>query len=196
MSSSEFALVGGDPSLDLVNTLVHHFDPGGPYDLLESPLMVLDWYEAVELIDPAARVSLHSRAKTMLSSARDVRTHLDTLYRSVIANKFGRPLDEAIAGLNAFLARGCERVTLRRERIEFHREIHLDIAGFGDPVIRVVHCAAKRLAHLEPNRLRECANPDCDLIFYDETRNGQRRWCDMATCGNRLKQARHRTRLA
>jgi predicted RNA-binding Zn ribbon-like protein len=31
-------------------------------------------------------------------------------------------------------------------------------------------------------------------VFYDTSRTGRRRWCDMATCGNRAKAARHRAR--
>jgi predicted RNA-binding Zn ribbon-like protein len=32
-------------------------------------------------------------------------------------------------------------------------------------------------------------------VFLDTTKNGRRRWCDMATCGNRAKAARHRAKL-
>jgi predicted RNA-binding Zn ribbon-like protein len=32
-------------------------------------------------------------------------------------------------------------------------------------------------------------------VFFDNTKNGRRRWCDMATCGNRAKAARHREKL-
>ena len=39
-----------------------------------------------------------------------------------------------------------------------------------------------------------CANDTCRWIFYDTSRTGRRRWCDMATCGNRAKAARHRAR--
>jgi predicted RNA-binding Zn ribbon-like protein len=34
----------------------------------------------------------------------------------------------------------------------------------------------------------------CRWVFYDESRAGKRRWCDMASCGNRAKAARHRAR--
>jgi predicted RNA-binding Zn ribbon-like protein len=193
---SDFALVGGDPSLDLVNTLVHHFDPSGPYELLDEPSTLLDWYEAVELIDTDARDSLSRRGKSLLASARDARAHLDTIYRSVIAQQVGRRIDDAIVELNGVLGGGRECVSIRRDRGAFHRDVTLEIVGFGDPIVQVAHCAAERLANLDALRLRECANPECDLIFYDVTRNGQRRWCDMSTCGNRLKQARHRLQSA
>jgi predicted RNA-binding Zn ribbon-like protein len=31
-------------------------------------------------------------------------------------------------------------------------------------------------------------------VFFDSSPTGRRRWCDMATCGNRAKAARHRAR--
>jgi predicted RNA-binding Zn ribbon-like protein len=43
-------------------------------------------------------------------------------------------------------------------------------------------------------RLRACANPDCRWVFYDRSRNQQGNWCDMAVCGNRLKNRRLRAR--
>jgi predicted RNA-binding Zn ribbon-like protein len=33
------------------------------------------------------------------------------------------------------------------------------------------------------------------LWFYDTTRNGTRRWCSMAICGNRAKAHRHYDRV-
>jgi predicted RNA-binding Zn ribbon-like protein len=37
--------------------------------------------------------------------------------------------------------------------------------------------------------VRRCANPECRLFFYDDSRTRQRRWCSMAVCGNRHKVA-------
>jgi predicted RNA-binding Zn ribbon-like protein len=41
-------------------------------------------------------------------------------------------------------------------------------------------------------RVRVCANPDCSFVFYDESRNGSRRWCDVRACGNLMRVRRHR----
>jgi predicted RNA-binding Zn ribbon-like protein len=41
--------------------------------------------------------------------------------------------------------------------------------------------------HLAP--LKRCANRECRLFFYDDSRTRQRRWCSMAVCGNRHKVA-------
>jgi predicted RNA-binding Zn ribbon-like protein len=37
--------------------------------------------------------------------------------------------------------------------------------------------------------IRLCANPRCGLFFYDASRTHRRRWCSMASCGNRSKVA-------
>ena len=44
------------------------------------------------------------------------------------------------------------------------------------------------------DRFRVCANDQCRWAFFDESRAGRRRWCDMSSCGNRAKAARHRAR--
>jgi len=43
-------------------------------------------------------------------------------------------------------------------------------------------------------RLRECANPNCPLLFVDTSRPGKRQWCSMRRCGNLEKTARYRAR--
>jgi predicted RNA-binding Zn ribbon-like protein len=43
----------------------------------------------------------------------------------------------------------------------------------------------------DATRVRACAHPDCVLHFYDTSPKRSRRWCSMASCGNRAKAARH-----
>jgi predicted RNA-binding Zn ribbon-like protein len=42
--------------------------------------------------------------------------------------------------------------------------------------------------------LLACANGDCQWAFYDRSRNHGGTWCDMATCGNKLKNRDFRAR--
>jgi predicted RNA-binding Zn ribbon-like protein len=44
-------------------------------------------------------------------------------------------------------------------------------------------------------QVKACEGPACTLLFADHTRGHARRWCSMALCGNRAKQAAHRSRL-
>ena len=39
--------------------------------------------------------------------------------------------------------------------------------------------------------VRRCTNSKCVWLFIDASKNATRRWCDMASCGNRAKSRRH-----
>lgn len=43
-------------------------------------------------------------------------------------------------------------------------------------------------------RLKACRNPDCQWAFYDRSHSQRGAWCDMAVCGNRIKNRRLRER--
>jgi predicted RNA-binding Zn ribbon-like protein len=45
-------------------------------------------------------------------------------------------------------------------------------------------------------RLKLCGNPDCQWAFYDRSHSRQGAWCDMASCGNRVKNRNLRARRA
>jgi len=45
-------------------------------------------------------------------------------------------------------------------------------------------------------RLKVCANRGCGAVFYDESRNGSRRWHDVKVCGNAVNLRASRARRA
>jgi predicted RNA-binding Zn ribbon-like protein len=55
----------------------------------------------------------------------------------------------------------------------------------------IAESAADMLCHGDVALVKRCNNPACILYFYDTTKNHARRWCSMATCGNRMKAAAH-----
>ena len=44
------------------------------------------------------------------------------------------------------------------------------------------------------DRLKACRNPGCRWAFYDASKNGMGRWCNMQVCGARHKMRRYRER--
>jgi len=46
------------------------------------------------------------------------------------------------------------------------------------------------------DRLKLCSNPDCRWAFYDRSHSRRGAWCDMASCGNRVKNRNLRARRA
>jgi len=83
----------------------------------------------------------------------------------------------------------ADGTTIRMERT---------LAGHGAlPALASVAAAAGVLATSVPaERLRRCASDECARWFVDSSKGGRRRWCSMATCGNRAKAARYRARHA
>ncbi|MFI1165138.1 CGNR zinc finger domain-containing protein [Streptomyces sp. NPDC020801] len=68
---------------------------------------------------------------------------------------------------------------------------------FADPSWGPAWLAARNYLELlatAPDRIRACAHESCILHFFDTSRNGTRRWCSMAACGNRAKASRHYAR--
>jgi predicted RNA-binding Zn ribbon-like protein len=76
--------------------------------------------------------------------------------------------------------------------------VHVDHRHVGDPIddalARLADPLVTELTAGQPERIKVCASETCEWLFYDVSRTGRRRWCDMATCGNRAKAARHRAR--
>jgi predicted RNA-binding Zn ribbon-like protein len=76
--------------------------------------------------------------------------------------------------------------------------VDVDHRHVGDPVddalARLCDPLVAELTGGSPERIRICDNDRCRWVFYDTSRTGRRRWCDMSTCGNRAKAARHRAK--
>lgn len=76
--------------------------------------------------------------------------------------------------------------------------VAVDHRHVGDPIddalARLCDPLVSELTGGDPERIKICDNDRCRWVFYDTSRTGRRRWCDMATCGNRAKAARHRAK--
>lgn len=184
--------------LDYVNT--DDVRRGARVDLLRDFETLVRWMEASGVFD-GERASLMRRrahqqpagAAAALVDARRVRSALRALAERGAA--FEGLRNAALAEINRVLGRSA--VT---RRVEFRTDGSFTRAfvpvgdAFAGLMIPIVESAAEALIHGELNRVRRCGDPRCPRVFYDSTRNGRRRWCDMSTCGNRAKAARFRAK--
>ena len=95
------------------------------------------------------------------------------------------------------------RAVHARQEIELVTEpdgVNVDQRHVGDPIddalARLAEPLVTELTAGHPERIRVCASDTCQWVFYDASRTSRRRWCDMATCGNRAKAARHRAKMS
>jgi len=192
-----FAFVAERLWLDFVNT-----DTGARgTDALHDFGRFVSWLEAAHVLDAERASNMQRRALqqpagalAVLGDARRVRAVLRALAERG-AGADGARLD-ALSEINRVLGRsaGTRRVELRDDGT-FVRAFVAVGDAFAGLLIPIVESAADALILAELERVRRCADPRCGRVFQDETKNGRRRWCDMATCGNRAKAARHRMKL-
>jgi predicted RNA-binding Zn ribbon-like protein len=191
-----FQYVGGDPALDLINT-VDWTSRGPENERLESFEQLTRWAEGAGVIDAATARRLrrlgeaHPRtALAALASGLQARGTLRELFGAIARGdsaepelaRFNRLLREALDGLDIAPADGTGyRWHWRGEE--------------SDPralVWRVLWSAARLLRSDEIGDVRMCDGDDCGWMYVDRSRNGFRRWCQMRTCGTREKSRRRR----
>ena len=78
--------------------------------------------------------------------------------------------------------------------------IMLLTAAGPDPAASALSAVARDAIALfttaDARRLRECASPECGLLFLDLSRPGRRRWCSSSACGSKARAAAYRRRRA
>lgn len=66
----------------------------------------------------------------------------------------------------------------------------------ADAMSAIARDAIELLTGPTAHRVKECANPECEIVFVDTSPPGARRWCAMGRCGNLLKNRDYRSRRA
>jgi predicted RNA-binding Zn ribbon-like protein len=194
---TSFAFVGERLWLDFVNSELSSRNTDALYDF-ES---LVQWLEAATLLDGERASGMRRRAvqqpagaAASLIDARRVRASLRTLAERGVSSE--RIRLDALGEINRVLGRsaGTRRVDLRTDG-SFVRSFVPVGDAFAGLVIPIVESAADALIAGELARVRRCADSRCARVFFDTTKNGRRRWCDMSSCGNRAKAARHREKV-
>lgn len=102
---------------------------------------------------------------------------------------------DGLAALNAFMeAAPVQRRLVPQEDAGYRLEVGPAGGGWTAVLGEVAASFARTLAEMDPARIRLCANPDCRWAFYDDTRNGKKRFCEPTTCGNLMRVRRFRAR--
>ncbi len=191
--------------LDFINTL--HFSgshahrramPEEDHDHLVSPQAALDWLVDHDLMHAAARDALVEEYRGSPKEGAQALARLCRLrsaMRGLLESADGHHAPE-LADLGE--VNRAMRTHYVYELVPAADGVSLEHRHQGDPVdgamARLAESIARELIQGTPERLRVCDNPGCRWVFADTSRTGRRRWCDMATCGNRAKVARHRAR--
>ena len=206
--------IADNRGLDFLNTIAVPVDT--KVEWLASGEDLLSWLKQSELapddvLDAFRKSALPGELDGIAAQARALRDW----FKPFVYEHMGKALEPSalreLEALNRLLARDAEfgqivvRQRLRAQRHNRGREKR-EISGLAWRRLRrwqspelLLFPIARSLAELvcteDFTYVKACAGPECTLLFIDRTRGRARRWCSMAVCGNRVKQAAHRNRL-
>jgi predicted RNA-binding Zn ribbon-like protein len=185
--TESFARIGNNLSADFINTVVSFDHDGGT---LRSAGDVVDFLTATGAIESGEAKRVRAQLTTVAAKARFLATALElraAVTAAFTAMEAHRKLpDDSLGTINAILAAdaGFEQLAQRDGGYRLERR-----RAHDDPKIALVPIArdvARLLATPNPP-VRHCAGDACVRHFYDDSRTGRRRWCEMSICGNRAK---------
>jgi predicted RNA-binding Zn ribbon-like protein len=188
-------------AIDFVNSIATPAD--ARVDWIDSGEGLLCWLAQARLLSTDEAKSLRKRmASRELDAVAAEARRLREWFRGFVVKHKGRSLSSSalaeLGPLNRLLERDekYDQIAVRRRD------------GDADLAIRPVRRWRSPAALLSPigealarfvceedlADVKACEGPGCTLMFVDHTRGRARRWCSMAMCGNRAKQAALRRR--
>jgi predicted RNA-binding Zn ribbon-like protein len=167
----------------LVQSFVNTYEADTGVDLLEDLDTGRSWLTEAGLLDGVPLTAAE------LESARDVRESIRAL---LVHNGGGdSPTHGQLEPLRALAAASRFRPLVRDEGlIDLSAEIGTESVRLTDLIL--ITRDAQRDGSWK--RLKACRNDECLWAFYDRSHAGRGAWCDMATCGNRIKNRKLRSR--
>ncbi|MFG3052520.1 CGNR zinc finger domain-containing protein [Kitasatospora sp. NPDC048239] len=205
---STFPLIGGRPCLNFVATLGRRH--GTPLERLPDTDALTRWLTEAHLVPaagdtkaatdappPTTPTTLTTTTRATTGELTDARSLREAVYRLLRAAMDGQqPLPEDVAQVNKVAA---DPDLAPQLAITTSESASLELTWRATNGVRAALSAVARDAALLVggpllDRVKECENPNCSLLFLDDSQARRRRWCSMDRCGNLAKVTGYRTR--
>ena len=190
-----FEFIAGSLCLDFANT-IHDSRAEDNEEELHAISDLLHWAREARLLpwaDCDRLAAYYDRnpreASTALAKGTAIRDLLLSIF-ATIANGGSVPAQH-LSALNSALAQAPALLRVHKHSRRIETEWTSANDGVQQIFFAVLSSAAELLASDRLARVRECRSNVCTWLFVDESRNRSRRWCDMSSCGNRMKARRH-----
>ena len=193
--------ISGSLGLDFLNTLATPVDT--QVDWIDDGDGLLSWLEQAHLVPAKVVKELKARAlpgelEAVAAQARNLREW----FRGFLRARSGRRLStddlRELEPLNRLLGRDEQFFQVAVETSEGASVLELNTLrrwrSAESLLLPIGEEIARFLCSGDFEHVKACEGSTCTLLFVDRTRGRARRWCSMAICGNRAKQAAHRDR--
>lgn len=126
-------------------------------------------------------------------SLLQLREHMRSIVETVVAGGAVKEADLDALNQALALAPAHMRVT-KAEGTGYRLDSVSAVEGWPFVMGQIAGSFAELLTSQDVQRIKICDNEDCRWVFFDESRNRARRWCDDKMCGNLMKVRRFRER--
>jgi predicted RNA-binding Zn ribbon-like protein len=192
--------VGGAAGLDFLNSIATPVDI--PVDWIDDGEGLLSWLAQAKLVPAEALARIRARPGELDKVAAEAR-RLREWFRGFLRRHGGHPLTAKdlaeLEPLNRLLARddSFSRIVPRPGSADAPLQLRIERnwSTAEALLLPIAQALAELVCTEDLSSVKACEGPVCTLHFLDRTRGHARRWCSMAICGNRAKQAAHRQRV-
>jgi predicted RNA-binding Zn ribbon-like protein len=155
-------------------------------DRLDSPSWLKDLLNGYG-INPGT-----SALEGLVPELRRLRKVMKDITYDIIEER--KPCEASIELLNGYLGKTVHRHSIEPEG-DGLKLLELP-QGLDDEYIlgEIALSFAELLTRHDTRRLKICRNPDCRWVFFDESKNRNKCWCESKTCGNLMKVRSYRER--
>lgn len=177
--------IASNLAIDFINT---QFGVGGEQqECLDDDSSVIAWLQQAGALPQECE----SPPPGIVHLARELRDNMRDL---LISAQQGRATDPTV--VNHVLERGypLEKIEWQPTVSAFQKKTYHRNMESESLLQPVASALAQLLTEEDLQLVKECEASDCVLLFHDQTKSHRRRWCSMASCGNRMKAAAHRAR--
>ncbi|WP_238084380.1 CGNR zinc finger domain-containing protein [Pseudescherichia vulneris] len=156
------------------------------HDCFDDDRSVIDWLETAEVVpkDAVAPPQLLAEARQLRDAAR------------AVVHAAMKSSEADLTVINRILEKGRPETRLKWDQNT--QRYHVDVRSAADSSEGLLWPVADALVKLVTDEkfeyVRQCEAHNCILLFHDLSKSHRRRWCSMATCGNRMKVAAFRNR--
>jgi predicted RNA-binding Zn ribbon-like protein len=194
--------IADSPGLDFLNSLATPVDT--PIDWIADGDGFLDWLKQANLVPREALETIKRAAKPgeldkVAAQARNLREWARGFVRKHMGRRLTPRALRELEPLNRLLERDETFAQLVHVRHADHDHLELRrVRRWRTPsslLLPIGEALATFICEDNFADVKACEGANCTLLFVDRTRRKARRWCSMAICGNRAKQAAHRDRL-
>lgn len=192
-------------ALDFLNSIATPVDT--PVEWLTSGEDLLEWLQAAQLVPSEVltsmrRTALPGELDAVAAQARALREWFRGFVREYKGKRLGTDALKDLAPLNRILERDQEFGQIVKAERGTDGEtpsglMWRPMRRWQSPdtlLLSITRSMAQLVCEDDFSYVKACEGPACTLLFIDRTHGRARRWCSMAICGNRAKQAAHRKR--